>query len=295
MSRTKLVANLFRVCRGEDSPHLEVLLTELREKDQPFRVRTVNQREVYLEIIKPPDNDHSTWRLEFTSRGRANPPTRSHPERPSEGIPFENGTQPGYQTAAIYDPELRCMAVEYNHNGLRSGGIAAYLSMVQGPEYSYSLDVCLDLAAAAKLASAGQVRKVAVGIDLHRLSRDQYDAGSALGQCIDAGATVGAASIKIEIGIEPVPGFMRRGLNTLLQPLQGLLSSTDAVTSAKAVVGDDEEAPSFELVDLVHHKLSAVFDVAPDILDLRVPVEKRWALLQKAYGSQPWQQVANSV
>lgn len=279
----RMKVHLFKVSHHENTEPLENLLTRIAADPIEDRFRVVGVHDARVEnIVKRKDG---LWLLDFGMMRYEHGPGRARKEEPIVGFDFEEGEAFGEETAALYDPHSRCMLVQYNHFGVRSGSIQKYLcDYDHGAANAYELAVVFDREVERKLATKTFFSRISISMAVSRLTEADRDDGVPLSEAIGIGGDYGGRHVNISIGMGP---GRHNGLDsgsvkkTLAWIKRQLRAESDAISKAEVVCKENPDGIT-EVLDLVHQRLVVSLDDIPLGDDLRFSQDDRWKGLLRA-------------
>lgn len=276
--------HMFKVIRHEESDRLEEVLKAIASDDLGARLRMIGNHEIRVEDIKKTRD--GLWLMDFGMLRYEHGPGRAHRARPITGFDFDDGEGFGEETAALFDPAHRCMLVQYNHHGVRSGSIQQYLCQYDASKANlYELAVVYDRETERKLATKTFFSRLSVSMAVSRLSEADRDAGIPLSEAIGIGGEYGARQITLTLsmGQGKHSGLDSGGIKKALRWVKGMLrADDDAITKAEVTCKENADGIA-EVLDLVQQRLTLGFDDITIGDDLRFPLDERWERLMRAH------------
>lgn len=282
--RGKMKVHLFKVVQHDLSDPLEDLLKAIRGDDLEARLRMIGSHEIRVEDIKK--TREGLWLMDFVKFRNEHGPGRAHRTKPITGFDFEADEAFGEETAALYDPAHKCMLVQYNHSGVRSGSIQQYLCQYDASKANlYDLAVVFDHETERKLASKTFFSRLAVSMAVSRLTEADRDAGIPLSEAIGIGGEYGAKQVSLTLSMGPGKhnGLDSGEIKNALRWVKKLLrTEDDAITRAEVTCKENADGIA-EVLDLIHQRLTLGFDDINKGADLRYPLDERWERLIRAH------------
>lgn len=282
MDKADVHAHLFKVNASEQTERsMESLINVINQDELESRIRGAGTAEVRLDaIVKKKLKDGTRlWYLDFTRFRDRYGPGKTKRHSAVADIPMEQDEFFGEEAAALYLPDYDYILVQYNHFGVRPSSMETYFSNYLMNEVNvYSFSVTLDMEADQRFRRQNQIRRFEIGVDLNKMSRADRQAGSSLGEIVQAGVDMEGARMKIILSV----GRQRAGLSGGVKAaIENLVLGNDAITTAQ-VTGRETASGETETVDLIEQKLVHVDEITPND-SRRLAKEDRFKLLKRAH------------
>lgn len=256
------------------------------------RLRLVNQQELRVEDIRPPQsrgNATPYWLVDFTRLRFEHGPGRANRHDPIQGFDLAGDEGFGEETAALYDPGTGYMLIQYNHFGVRAGAIQEYFSVFSGAlARSYEFRVKMDESSEIRLAQKHILKKIHFKVAAAKMTAQQRQAGVSLSRAIDLSDALHGETIEVTITSARGQGgaLQFNGLQSMIDTLrnlvfQGALSGTPVVEKFE-VVGKNTPADRAEAIDMLTPKVEQVVDGVVIGADRRYTRDSRWHALVRA-------------
>ncbi len=114
----KLTVELYKVKKIQHEQSLDNVLQHISTDILSVRTRVINQRQVRLDIIKPPSEDKPYWLLNFSCNlNRAPGQADEHGE--VQDIELAEGKIFASDATVLYVPHTEFILIEYVHSGPR--------------------------------------------------------------------------------------------------------------------------------------------------------------------------------
>lgn len=276
--------HLYQVRESHNTVPLETLLQQIRADALDERLRTVGVRDIRAEEVKR--REDGLWLLDFAMLRFENGPARAHRHKPMRGFEFEDGEGFGEETAALYDPERKCLIVQYNHFGVRSGAIQRYLSEYDRRHANaYELAVVFDHDVERKLATKNYFSKISIAMATTKLNARDVNDRIPLSRAVDIAGDYGARNVAITVSMGPGrhDGLDSKGIKRTLNWIRDTLGRDDGSVSRAEVICKENPDGISEVLDLVQQRLTMrLEDIGMDT-DLRLRQEDRWKGLMRAH------------
>lgn len=262
-------------------PLSDVLGMIEQDEDLGSRIMEIRGSEMRLEEVR---RRNGLWFLDFVKIRTDHGPGHVGRNAPVKGFEFEEDEGFGEETSALYDPETNYILIEYNHHGVRAAGIQDYLSEYDvAANNVYEFVPKLDEDVERKLRDQAITRKLAFTLELGRMSAADRREGRALADAITYGRNAGAEKMKIEISVsrDNRAGLGEQARQTV-DSILNVLGRNPGAVSRLEVTGKEDNHAAPEVLDLLGHRLVAVFDNLQTGEDLRYPRRERWRALVRA-------------
>ena len=236
---------------SQDISHVLDRINTLTPAD---RERTIYGKDVFLERCAQRD---TTYEMEFTQRRTRNGPGYSERGKPTSDFDLAPNAGFGEQAAAIWSPQ-GYLAVQYNHHGVRPGGIRDYLNsfvrQLPSKPGSYPdlvFEPVLDEEVLSKLWSSQKKMRLECAIAADTLSESMVRGNLALGAALQLHNQTSAAKIEISVSLgEGKRGGALSGVERIIGPL---LERADCLSKLRVAVKQDLDSAT-EVLDLLEHR-----------------------------------------
>ena len=275
MPDKRFKVDIFEV-EPDPGPSLEDAIDRVIGTDLTRRTRVINRRTRRLE---DEGYEGRNYLLNFTTFNFDGPGRVSQAQR-AAAFRLRPDESFAVSTTMLYDSRNSLAFIEAMRGGMGPTSIAKYLASFMGPEVHYEMDPRLDANAAAKLRTAGQLRKIELRVATGPVGRLDRDRGvGAIRAFGELGEEIGAGRISLTMDV----GQRQRGAGLLLDPAKRLARSfmgedTRNVEQLRVYLKDDPDEP-VEMIDLIQHRERRELLLPINLGSRQVEHETRWEAL----------------
>lgn len=302
MTEVNMKVDAFRVMTFK-SQKLEVVLQEmLKDKDNKVdlkdRVRLIAGVSIRFEDIErkqKPDGSYY-WLVDFINLSNTHGPGKASLDTEIEPFEFDTdlGEKFSYDAALFYDEESEYSVIQYNHQGVKSGAIAKYLSayVLNSPKvYSFEFMPVIRCDIDKVLAQKTLVKKAIIGID----TRKYQNTSGPLNTMINSVKNTNDNSDHIYIEIS-VRGERDKSLGgkiiDIVNSLRNNIVDADSEGLTQLKMGVSDGSSGQEILDFINARLSSYVPVKLGE-GYRITRDERWNALRRAYDT--WANDGNLV
>ena len=270
----------FEVNHSNNATPLEEIIFEVNNKPLEDRNRKMSKKVVRLEACK---EKNGLLLVDIAKFRDGNGPGKANEYTPTEGIPMEDGDDFSELTAALYNPQKKCIIVQYNHNGVRGGSMGTYFSKVSKPS-KYKFKVILDPKVIAKYRRINHTHKIKVGIAASKITVSDNKQGVSLQAAIKAREETGADFISMTISWD---SSKKKDLGKAMDLVKRLIGKKEPVLNddeikSLHVTGKADMDATTEVLDLLNHRLVEEVEISSD-KSRRFPRNERWDRLMEVH------------
>ncbi|MDR7295474.1 hypothetical protein J2X16_000795 [Pelomonas aquatica] len=261
---------------------LTAMLRRLRHTPKGNRWRSVFNHDMALLELQ---ERNGVWLMDFVKRREVGP-GKVRQNSDMEPFQFQNGETYGEETAALWDPQRRWMAVQFNQHGVRGGSIANYLNDYDAdPHSDWVLAAKLDAEAANALRRRPLLRKARLKFTVNQhLTQSMRESGTALGAAMSqVGEQSGTATVDIELNMSHDAGFLDGTVGRFLRWVGNHADESDGLR-AMQIKGREEVDGEDKIIDLLHQRIKGDFDSRElQVESGRYTVQSRWNMLLRQH------------
>ncbi|WP_227104530.1 DUF6731 family protein [Chromobacterium rhizoryzae] len=278
-----MMVHLYKVQAGVGSIPLVDQLRLINAVPLEDRSREVSKQLIRLEFA---DEVDGAWLMDFGKIRFNSGPGKASVTSPIVGFDMEDDEGFGEETAALYNPALGYIAVQYNHIGVRHGTMAEYLSTFDLNVFNgYQFAICFDPDVEGKLAAKEFFRKLHFSMNFGKMSPEHRAAGLALRDVIALENTFNAGSIEVIVRMpRGGDGLSLVAVRDAINYMRGIRDDENkSIPKLQVFAGNDADA-SAEVLDLVSQRIVAEYG-EPDLVlgqDKRYTRESRFNVLIRA-------------
>lgn len=288
--KANLTIYAFKVMPGHPKaiPFIDLIKKVNQESDLSKRIRSVKASRARLDDIRShsiPINgqQQNCVLLDFVRFRVTNGPGKADPKTQVSGFTFTPGQAFGEETAALFFPKTQHLLVQYNHHGIRYGGIQDYFNSIDDiSENIYELRPVYEDDIESLYRQKKHLRGLSLSVDPRHLSSLDRAKGTSLSNALSLGMTSGAGKIDIDISV----GSRERG-KSLGQPIIDLADQALSLAQRKPMAVNNLKAnieldDKIKMLDLIQSRLSVKFRSVPVDQDLRINRKERYSRVLKS-------------
>ncbi len=261
---------------------LEVRLKDIYGLDLGSRGRIVRANKVRIEQLQP-KRGKDYLLLDFGMLRAGHGPGKGQDSRETSGIALGEKERFSELTAALYVPQARTLLVQYNHHGVRGGGIAQYAEEFASSESDgYNLEPMLDPAVHAKLKKFKYTKKLIVRIAASKITESVRDTGLPVTAAMELRDAYGFDNFELTMNFAAsTKGSAGIAVKLLSKLGLGKYMDQENIFPKLLVAGKETLDATTEILDLRKHRLCLEKEITLDKTQ-RFPLEQRWQTLEDA-------------
>ncbi|BAY29185.1 hypothetical protein NIES2107_10260 [Nostoc carneum NIES-2107] len=282
----KLNVDFYQVKISQPSAlSFEEILQKIDNTLPHHRTKEVRLHHIYIFSIQYGWQD--TWEGEIVRLRMNDLPVKGSLAGEIEDIQLAHDEGIGEQSAFIYHPATRILAIQSNRNGVSPGDFARYFEIFGEGNTSISLDPVLQMSALQKLVKLKEVINFEIKIASLSNMNIFGDNDNAVEEMIHLAEIFQAPSINIEVKTSVKKKQPSLLVDKVVETAQSLLRASqqkhNKITTLKVSGSDDEDNKT--VIDLLKDKMRESINVNNPGRNRNIPYDIRQKALQEAWNN----------